>query len=292
MNSKYRNNFIEAGKRAKEVRAYGKSLIQPGASYRDVTAKIRERIKQLGAIAAFPPQIAFNEVAAHYLPTSGVDHTFSDELIKLDVGICYRGAIGDCAVTIDLSGKHQKLIDATEAALLAAENILEVGLPIKEIGAVIEDSILSYGFQPVRNLAGHGLGHYKVHQGPTIPNCHCRMKEKIRPGMTFAIEPFATTGEGEVFEEGRAEIFSLTNAHIPTTGVAAEMLRQIQTFQGLPFEIEDLKGEERGKAVSKLLRLGIIDGYPALVEVAGGMVAQAENSVLIDDDGSVHIVTR
>lgn len=274
------------------MRAFGKSLIKLGASYRDVMAKIREKISALDAIAAFPPQIAFNEVAAHYLPSSGVDHIFSDELIKLDIGVCYKGAIGDCAVSVDLSGKHQKLIDATEAALLAAENILEVGLPIQEIGAIIESTILSYGFQPVRNLAGHGLGHYKVHQGPTIPNCICRMKEKIRPGMTFAIEPFSTNGEGAICEEGRAEIFSLINAHIPTSGIAAEMLRQIQAFHGLPFEIEDLKGEGREKGVSKLLRQRVIEGYPPLVEVSNGMVAQAENSVLIDDDGSVHIVTR
>ena len=47
-------------------------------------------------------------------------------MIKLDVGVCYNGAIGDCAVTIDLSGKYQGLIDAVEAALLAAERIIKV----------------------------------------------------------------------------------------------------------------------------------------------------------------------
>ena len=106
----YKKNFIKAGEIAKEVRAYGKSLIIKGASYNDVIAKIRSKISELGAKPAFPPQIALDTVAAHYLPQPDEDLFFSNELVKLDVGICVDGAIGDCAVSIDLSGKYQNHI--------------------------------------------------------------------------------------------------------------------------------------------------------------------------------------
>src|SRR5689334_20618024 len=119
MNSKYRQNFIKAGAFAREVRAFGKSLIQKGASYNEVLQKVNEKIVALGAKPAFPPQIALNHVAAHYLPMPDEDVIFSDEVVKLDVGVAFEGAIGDCAVTVDLSGKFQPLIDAAEAALLA-----------------------------------------------------------------------------------------------------------------------------------------------------------------------------
>ncbi len=274
------------------MRAFGKSLIVKGASYKEVTSKIRDKIRELDAIPAFPPQIAFNEVAAHFLPAPDEDIIFKDELIKLDIGVCYHGAIGDCAVTVDLGGKHQKHIDAVEAALLAAEQIIEVGLPIQEIGRVIEDTIHSFGLNPIENLAGHGLGHYCVHKDPMIPNCFHRMKEKIEPGMTFAIEPFATDGIGSVYEKGRPEIFSLTDRRYPLTPRAKEVVGQMLKMHGLPFELADLKGSDKEKIVDHLLRKRVLEGYPPLVEEEKGMVAQAENSVLVDNDGKVIITTR
>ena len=167
--SNYVRDFIRAGELAGEVRAFGKALIVKGASYNEVIKRICQKIAELGAKPAFPPQIALNDVAAHFLPQPDEDIIFKDEVIKLDVGLCYNGAIGDCATSIDLSGQHQPLIDAVEKALLAAESIVKVGLEIRRIGKAIEDTITSCGFKPVRNLSGHGLGPYKIHMPPIIP---------------------------------------------------------------------------------------------------------------------------
>ncbi len=145
------------------MRAYGKGLIHRGASYNEVIGKIYDKISELKARPAFPPQIALNDVAAHFLPMPGEDIIFRVEVVKLDIGVCYNGAIGDCAVTIDLSGRHQVLIDAAEAALLAAEKSIRVGLPLREIGRIIETTASSFGLSPIRNLCGHGLGKFKIH---------------------------------------------------------------------------------------------------------------------------------
>lgn len=195
-------------------------------------------------------------------------------------------------MTVDLSGKRQKFVDAVEAALQAAEKIIEVGLPIQEIGRVIEDTIHSFGLHPIENLAGHGLDNYCVHTAPMIPNCFQPMKEKIEPGMTFAIEPFATDGIGSVYEMGRPEIFSLTQRRYPLSLQAKEFIRQIKEMHGLPFELSDLEGEGKEKVISHLLRKRVLVGYPPLVEEENGFVAQAENSVLVDLDGKVTITTR
>lgn len=297
MNERYRKDFLQAGSIAKQVRAFGKSLIIKGASYNNVIAQINAKIKELGAIPAFPPQIALNHVAAHFLPQCNEDIIFSDEVIKLDVGICWKGAIGDCAVTIDLSEKNQKLVDAAEAALLAAEQIVKVGLPVREIGKVIEQTIMSRGFQPVRNLAGHGLGYYKIHTAPQIPNYDCQTNAVIKPGMTFAIEPFATTGKGFIYEEGRPTIFALVKNSLMKSEIARKLLSKIRTFNGLPFATHDfvavgfaLPDVEQG--LEDLIKAGVIAGYPPLVEVENGLVAQAENSVLVDKNGKVTITTR
>lgn len=297
MNQKYKQNFIQAGKLAKEVRSYGKSLIQRGASYLTVMEKIRRKIFELGARPAFPPQLALNDVAAHFLPMPDEDILFSDQIIKLDVGVCYEGAIGDCAVTVDLSGKYQKLIDAAEAALLNAEKNIRVGLPVREIGRIIDETITSFGFTPVKNLSGHGLGEYKIHTSPIIPNYDDHSKAVIREGMTFAIEPFATNGKGLIYEGGIPAIFGLGSSRPLHTELSRALLGVIRTFSGLPFAIHDLISPEwpleRVKSgLEELIKAGVVVGYAPLIEQGRGMVAQAENSVLVDEKGNVLITTR
>ena len=297
MNKKYRDNFLKAGQLAGEVRAYGKSLIKKGSSYNEVISKINQKIIELGAYPAFPPQIALNDVAAHFLAWPGKDIVFDDQVVKLDVGVCYEGAIGDCAVTIDLSGKFTGLVDAVEAALLAAENCLEVGFPIRNIGKIIAETISTHSFKPVKNLCGHGLGYHKVHTSPSIPNYDDGEKGTIKPGMSFAIEPFATNGKGLIYEQGKPAIFSQTMPRFRGSSNAKSLLSMIKTFKGLPFAIHDLLGGELNLAevesgLKELEKSGVITGYPPLVEVLHGMVAQAENSVLVDNDGKVVITTR
>ncbi|WP_075883119.1 type II methionyl aminopeptidase [Candidatus Protochlamydia sp. W-9] len=293
----YKQNFIRAGELAGQVRAYGKSLIKKGASYKDVMDKISAKIFDLGAKPAFPPQMALNHVAAHYLIYPGEDVIFSDQVIKLDVGVCYKGAIGDCAVTVDLSDKYQKLIQAVEEALLNAEQIVKVGLPVREIGYTIDQTISSYGFKAVKNLSGHGLGPHKIHTSPIIPNYDNHSKAVIKPGMTFAIEPFATDGEGLIYEEGKATIFAFTSWRPVRSEIARLVLNKVKTFNGLPFSIHNLLDAqfsllELETGLAELLRFGVIAEYGPLIEEKNGIVAQAENSVLVDEHGKVFITTR
>lgn len=297
MNRKYKEDFIKAGALAREVRAYGKSLIQKNSSYNEVIAKILEKIRELGAKPAFPPQIALNEVAAHFLPQPDEDIHFSDQVLKLDIGVCYNGAIGDCAVTIDLSGKYQKLIDAAEAALLAAERNIKVGIPLREIGKIIEETIISYGFSVVKNLSGHGLGFNKIHTPPMVPNYYDQSKSVVKAGMTFAIEPFATNGRGYILEAGDPNIFSWIKKRPVNSPVAAFLVEKIKAFDGLPFALHDLCGDQYSlaevrKGLNELLDVGSLADYAPLVEQEDSMVAQAENSVLVDERGNVFITTR
>lgn len=297
MNQRYKDHFLKAGAIAKQVRAFGKSLLQPGASYQVILKEINQKIVDLGARAAFPPQMALNEVAAHFLLEPDQDLIFTDQLVKLDVGICYEGAIGDCAVTVDLSGKYSKLIESVEAALLQAEQSVKVGQKVSEIGRVIDETISSFGYKAVKNLSGHGLGLYQVHMPPTIPNYNDHASAIIRPGMTFAIEPFATDGQGLIDEVGVPAIFSLIKLRPVQSTLANALLSKIKPFKSLPFALSDLMSPELSlveikKGLLELMKAGIIAGYPPLIEKKRGMVAQAENSVLVDEKGQIFVTTR
>lgn len=297
MKTKYKQNFRRAGALAKEVRMYGKSLIQKGTSYMEVYHKIIKKIYDLKAIPAFPPQLALNHVAAHFLPQPTEEIVFTNQLVKLDIGVCYEGAIGDCAVTVDLSGQYEGLINAVETALLSAEQSIRVGQKVSEIGKIIEERITSFGFKPIKNLCGHGLGEYRIHMAPTIPNYEDQSKAIIKPGMTFAIEPFATNGKGLIYEGPGAAIFAFKNARPIQSPFARSLLKKIRTFNDLPFSIHDLNQPEwtlddLKAGIAELIKGDVIMQYGPLIEEGNGMVAQAENSVLVDENGEVFITTR
>jgi methionyl aminopeptidase len=170
-------------------------------------------------------------------------------------------------------------------------------LPVKNIGKTISQTIAGFGLQAVRNLAGHGLGFNKVHMPPQIPNYEDGSTGVIKPGMTFAIEPFATNGKGLIHEVGAATIYSYIGKGRAQSDDAKHLMTKIKSFDGLPFALHDLlhEGLPFGQvklAVDELLKMKVIYGYPPLVEVEGGFVAQAENSILVDDQGEVLVTTR
>src|SRR3989338_10812036 len=109
MNRETIEKYKQAGKIAAQVLDYGRGLIKKNASLLDVVEKAEARIFELGAKPAFPVQISLNHIAAHYCPNEDDKTVFSNELINLDVGVHVDGFIGDNAVTVDLSGKHENL---------------------------------------------------------------------------------------------------------------------------------------------------------------------------------------
>ena len=130
-----------------------------------------------------------------------------------------------------------------------------------------------------------------------IPNYEDKSTAIIKPGMTFAIEPFATNGKGAIFDSGKPTIFSFVRARSIPVSVNRVLVAKIKGFSGLPFAIHDLVSKdiplaEVRKNVDELLKAGVIVGYAPLVEEGHGMVAQAENSVLVDKNGKVYIATH
>ena len=295
MDEQIKNNYIAAGKISAEVLEYGKSLLKKGNSLLDVTEKIEKKIFELGGKPAFPVQISCNEIAAHFCVEEDDKMIFDEQVVSLDLGVHVDGTIGDNAYTIDLSGKYNDLVKAAQKALEEALKIVNVGTELKEIGKTINDTIKSYGYNPVRNLSGHGLDLYDIHTKPTIPNIDNGDKTILKKGMAFAVEPFATTGSGVVHESGLPTVFMLEHKKPVRSPITREVLMEIGSYDGLPFAKRWLTrkfGAKANFAIRELTQLGMIHQFPPLVEVNKGIVTQAEHSVLIDDEGEVIVLTR
>lgn len=280
-------DWIKAGEIAAQTLKFGKNLIKKEMSVLEICNKCDEKIIELGGVPAFPSQISCNDIAAHFCPTKESDFCLKDEVISLDVGACFKGAIGDNALSVDLSGKYSELIKASREALNNATKVLQIGTTLSEIGKEIQETINSFGFSPVRNLSGHGLDTYSIHTHPSIPNYNTHDNTELQKGMKIAIEPFATNGKGEIYQSANPTIFMLSHKKSVRSIFARQILKEIENYKGLPFTtrnlIEKFGSVKTNFALKELIQQGIISDYPPLIEVEHGMVSQAEHSFIIDD---------
>jgi len=285
-----------AGKVAAGCREWAREHIRPGVTIRYVLETVEEMIREQDAQPAFPAQSSRNQVAAHYCSSPEDEQRYEEgDCVKVDIGVHVDGYIADTAASVDLSQDQRwtPLIHASRDALNAAIATIQDGVPVGEIGAAIERTIVAAGFQPVRNLTGHGLARWKVHTAPQIPNYAERGGGKLREGMLFAIEPFASTGRGYITERGKAEVFMMVRPPRKAKGLDRDVLKAIEAWRGLPIArryFTDLDREAVESTFQKLARQGSLVRYPPLVEDEGTMVAQSEHSIYLDA-GGVEILT-
>lgn len=150
----------------------------------------------------FPKAICLsvNEVIIHGIPDSY--KLKKGDILGVDIGVEYGGWFGDGAITFgvgEISEANQKVIDCSKKVLLSAIDNLKVGMRFKELSAMIEDLIKSYGFVPLLGFCGHGIG-TRPHEEPEIPNFlespEAKQGPKIRNGMVFCIEPMVCQKDG------------------------------------------------------------------------------------------------
>lgn len=281
-------SYKKAGNIASQALSYGLSLIKPGNALSYVCQEVDNKIIELGGNIAFPTQISLNDTAAHFCPDTD-DIKFSDQIVSLDVGVHIDGFIGDNAASVDLSGKHEDLIKASRQALQNAIAIIKPGITLSDIGKTIQDTITSFDLSPVRNLSGHGLGKFKIHTKPSIPNYENNDPTTLKQGDIFAIEPFASDGAGIIYESSNPTIFTLEEKRPVRNMFTRQILKHIESYQGLPFckrwLIDKFGAAKTSFALKELKNLNMIHEYPPLVDKSHGLVSQAEHTILVTKDG-------
>ena len=281
----------EAGEILATVRAEAVERVEVGASHLEVAEHVEDRIRELGGQPAFPVNVSIDEEAAHATPSADDDSTFGEEMVNLDIGVAVDGWLADSAITVDLSG-NEDLVEASAEALEAAIDLVEPGVQTGDLGAAIEETIDGYGYNPVVNLTGHGLGHWEQHTEPNIPNRAVSQGVELSVGDVVAIEPFATDGAGKVSEGNEEEIFALEQERSVRNRQARQVLDQItDQFRTLPFATRWVDSSRAEMALRRLKRQDVIHGYPVLKEEEGKLVSQKEHTVIVTEDGC-EVTTR
>ncbi len=285
------DKLVRAGRIAKIVREEAAKMVKPGIKLIDLAEHIENRIRELGGEPAFPTNLSINEIAAHYTPVINDETIVPDNaVIKIDIGVHIDGYIADTATTVTFNPVYEPLLEATRKALEAALSILKPGIKAKEIGYIIETTIESYGYKPVRNLTGHSIDRYVIHSGKSIPNFNDIFSRWRLEDGVYAIEPFATNGVGLVKEGKTKTIYSIKKKRGRLTMYERKLFEKIWSERRtLPFcerWYKDMFSSINGlrNTIKMLERHGVILSYPILIERGGGIVAQFEHTIVVNDD--------
>ena len=198
----------KAGIITAEALLVAKEAIKPGVSTKDVDTKIRSFIEKCGAVPSFlgyngfpgSACISINKEVIHGIPSSRVIIREGD-IVKVDVGARYRGYNGDSARTFPVgkvSDEALRLISVTERSFYEAMKVAKHGNRVGDIGAAVENFVISNGFHVVKEFVGHGVG-ADLHEDPQVPNYGIAGRgARLYSGMTLAIEPMVNVGTERV----------------------------------------------------------------------------------------------
>jgi methionyl aminopeptidase len=185
-----------------------KEQVRPGITTYDLDQIGRDLIASFGARSAchgyqlhsrrYPAFtcLSVNEEIVHGI--GSLKRILRDgDIISLDVVVEFNGYIGDNALTVPVGAiapRTAELLKVTAEALQLGITQATVGNRIGDISHTVQTFVESHGFSVVREMVGHGVGR-AMHEEPQIPNFGRRNSgEKIKAGMTLAIEPMVNLG--------------------------------------------------------------------------------------------------
>jgi len=295
------DSYVKAGQIHKEVKKFARDLIRPGMKLIEIADAIDSKIYELGAETAFPVNLSTNEIAAHFTPDSSCEEV-ARGLLKVDIGIAIDGYIADSAFTLDLTeeGKYKEMIDLNTEVLRNVEKAIEPGVEVKIVGETVQGTVDEWNeengtkFSVIKSLSGHQLGQHIIHAGLTISNYRNENTTGISD-MAVAIEPFITTGVGDIYEGKGGGIYALRSEGNVRDREARKVLDFIkEKYKTRPFCLRFLEKENFSRlrfVMKTLVDQGIVHEYPLLIEKSKAPVSQMENTFVTSGD-EIIVTTR
>jgi methionyl aminopeptidase len=183
------------------------ALAKAGVTTQELNDYAHRLHQEAGAIPAplhygsppFPKSIctSLNEVICHGIPNE--KPLQEGDIVNIDVTCILEGYYGDCSrmVTIgNVNAERRLVVDVAYECLMRAIAILKPGIPLSQIGEIIENYATEKGCSVVNQFVGHGIG-LEFHESPQVPHHHNQNHILLVSGMTFTIEPMINAGTRE-----------------------------------------------------------------------------------------------
>lgn len=307
------NDALRGAEAHRIIRSNLQSILKPGASLLNIVEMVEESTRILlkgekNNGIGFPCGISLNDCAAHFSLNPGDQDIILKEsdVLKIDYGVHSNGRIMDSAFTVCFDPKYEQLLRATQEATKKGLEYIGIDSVVCDIGSMINEVFSSYEITldnktiPIKaiwNLNGHSIEQYKIHGKISIPPSNNGDKSRITEGF-YAIETFASTGKGEIFEKGDTSHFMLnTNSgdniklYTPKSNEVYGIIKK--QFGTLPFSPRhaDFYIKDSLQTIKLLALRKCISAYPPLYDIPTSRVAQYEHTVYLNE-GSKTILTK
>lgn len=158
--------------------------------------------------------LSLNECVVHGTAWYEPRPTRPGDVLKIDIGVSYRGWIGDAAWTY-VFGHRTDLVDRLtrcgKESLRLGIDKLRPGVPYVEWARAVQNHVeRDCGFKCIQRWGGHGYGR-RLHEPPHLPNTvplsHLEWPEANEPwtpGTLVAVEPMIAVGTGETVQAKNA----------------------------------------------------------------------------------------
>jgi len=124
--------------------------------------------------------------------------------VTLDLGAFLDGYCAGRTITVPVGPvdeERARLLRVTEQTLAMSIQEMRPGRNWSDIAKLIQKNVESNGFNVVREFVGRGVGKSWIDE-PKVPNFYgsdtVRSDFKLRPGMTFTVEPIVLSGGREI----------------------------------------------------------------------------------------------
>lgn len=286
------SKWKRAGVVAREALEIARPMVKQGTKVIDIVEAVEKHIRANSSGPSFPCNVAINNIAAHYTSPLNDETVIAEgDLVTVDCGAHVEGCISDSAFTVALNPEHESLVKASVDATRVAVDLMRPGAKLNSIGALIEDTIKSAGFEPIRQLSGHQLKEYELHADKQVPCVSGKSEVLVEEGEAYAIETFASTGSGNVTDLPNPLIYQLLPIRVPVRFKGTKEFLGIarKEFQGFPFAerwmAEKMKYATLKMAIRELRHSGALYAHHILAEEKGEFVTQSEHTVIVTPDG-------
>ncbi|WKZ25229.1 MAG: type I methionyl aminopeptidase [bacterium] len=203
----------EGGKKLHSIKLDLVKKVKAGVSAGEIDKTAEDLIIKSGAKPSFKMVSGYkwstcvnvNEGVVHGIPHKNLIFKEGD-LVSIDLGLYYKGFHTDTSVSLAInpSKEVEKFLNSgKEAFKNAVSAIVPNNSYIYDISSAMEKSLKKYGYSPILDLTGHGIGR-NLHEHPHIPCFTEGLRvetEKIVPGMALAVEVMYVMGKPNLIKE-------------------------------------------------------------------------------------------
>lgn len=305
------SSILSDARRAAEahrrIRYKVQNMLKPGIPIIDIVNTIEESTRILlkgekNNGIGFPAGMSINDCAAHFTVNNGDKICLEEnDILKIDFGTHSNGRIMDSAFTVAFNPEFENLLLASKEATNAGIKSMGVDVRLCDVGRDINEVMRSYEVtisgktypvKPVVDLHGHSIGQYVIHAGQSIPCYDNKDTTKVKEDTFYAVETFATTGNGRIYDKSPCTHYMLnkkkeSKLHNLSCKSIYDFVRK--EFDTLPFSPKHIDYyniiEGPSQMFVKLIsNMKLFDPYPPLNDIKGSYVAQFEHTIYLTEN--------